>query len=289
MLQPGAKALFSVGIRTVTISNAKASCGVGSGITWDSRSGEEFAEGRIKQRFLWRASASFELLETLRLESGVYWLLQRHIDRIKRSARHFGFVFDEAGVRLALDEVARRHPLGVFRVRLLVDRGGGIATQAFVFEPDMAAAKSAPFPRASKTRKRVALAKQPISSDDEFLCHKTTHRAAYDAFAPGDPNLFDTLLYNERGEITEFTRGNVVAELDGRLVTPASDCCLLPGTLRAELLANRDVSEGVFTCEDLQRATVLWFINSLRGIVPVHLDLSTLAVISTQPRKLHPA
>ena len=277
VIQPGGEAIFSVGIRTVTISNGKASCGVGSGITWDSQCKEEFAEGRIKQRFLWRASASFDLLETLLLESGVYWLLQRHIDRIRRSASHFGFVFDEARVRSALDAVARNHPLGVFRVRLLVDRTGRITTEAFVFKPDMAAAKSMPFPPASETAKRVALAKQPISSDDEFLRHKTTHRAVYDAFAPDSTGLLDTLLYNERGEITEFTRGNVVAELDGELVTPAVECCLLPGTLRAELLANWDLSEHVFTRNDLQRATGLWFINGLRGIIPVHLNVSTFA------------
>ena len=272
VIQPGGKAIFSVGIRTVTIAGAKATCGVGSGITWDSQCREEFAEGRIKQRFLWRASASFDLLETLRLESGVYWLLQRHIDRMRHSASHFGFVFGEAGVRMALDTIAKNNPQGVFRVRLLVDRSGSIAAQAFAFEPDMAAAKSMPFPPANENAKLVALAKQPISSDDEFLRHKTTHRAVYDAFAPDSPDLFDTLLFNERGEITEFTRGNAVAELGGKLVTPAEECGLLPGTLRAELLAKGDVSEHVLTRDELQRATALWFINGLRGIVPARLN-----------------
>ena len=271
VIQPGGKAIFSVGIRTVTIASAKATCGVGSGIVWDSQCQEEFAEGRIKQRFIWRASADFDLLETLRLESGVYWLLQRHIGRMRRSASYFGLVFDEAGVLRALDTVAKSNPQGLFRVRLLVDRGGAITTEAFAFVEDIAAAKSTPFPPVSESAKLVALATQPISSDDEFLRHKTTHRVVYDAFAPASPQLFDTLLYNERGEITEFTRGNIVAELDGKLVTPPESCCLLPGTLRAELLANEVVSERVLTRDDLSRATALWFINGLRGIIPTRL------------------
>lgn len=272
IIQPGGHAIFSVGIRTVTIHKSKATCGVGSGITWDSQCREEFAEGRIKQRFLWRGSAAFSLLETFRLEAGIYWLLQRHIDRMQRSASYFGFVFDERCVRMALDTVAKTHPSGLFRVRLLVDRGGRVATEAFVFAEDTAAAKSIQFPPPTGSETLVGLARVPVSSDDEFLRHKTTHRAVYDAFAPASPNLFDTLLYNQRREITEFTRGNLFAKLDGAIVTPSESCGLLPGTLRAELLASGEVSERIITYEDLQCATALWFVNGLRGVIPTRLD-----------------
>ena len=117
----------------------------------------------------------------------------------------------------------------------------------------------------------VALAGTAISSDDEYLHHKTTHRAVYEAHAPEIADIFDTLLFNERGEITEFTRGNVAVELDGRLVTPPQSSGLLPGTLRAEMLAEGKLIERVLKRDDLDRASEICFLNSLRGMFRVRL------------------
>ena len=67
--------------------------------------------------------------------------------------------------------------------------------------------------------------------------HKTTRRAHYAAFAPA-PGLFDTVLYNAAGEVTESTFGNIAVLLDGRWLTPAlSPAGLLPGVGRAVALS----------------------------------------------------
>ena len=77
------------------------------------------------------------------------------------------------------------------------------------------------------------------------------------------------LLYNEEGEFTEFTRGNLVVELDGALWTPPRECGLLAGVLRDECIERGEVRERAIRREDLERADAVWFINSLRGWVPV--------------------
>ncbi len=256
IVQPGGAALFSVGIRTVTIAHGEAVCGIGSGITWDSNAPAEYEECQIKRRFLLRASAAFDLLESIKLEDGVFWLLDRHCERLERSAEHFGFPFDIAAIETALGETGARHPAGEYAVRLLLSRKGTIRTE------------TRPLP-ATPPDPVVALAAAPVSSEDEFLRYKTTHRAVYETLSPQNPDIFETLLYNERDEITEFTRGNVALELDGRLVTPAESSGLLPGTLRAGLLAQGELIEHVVKLEDLHRATGLWFLNSLRGMFPV--------------------
>lgn len=263
LVRPGGHAVFNVGIRTVSLerdlARGVAHCGIGSGVTWDSDPAAEYAEWLVKRRFLLRASAGFELLETLRLEDGCYWLLARHLARLADSARHFGFVCDEARVRQALADTAERHAAGAWRVRLRLDRRGAPTLERFPLEAAPAAAVV-----------DVALATGRVDSTDEFLCHKTTERALYAPHAPL-PDRFDTLMWNERGELTEFTRGNVVVELDGRRLTPALACGLLPGVLRAELLARGEIAEAVIRCEDLPRATGLWFINSVRGMLPARL------------------
>ncbi len=258
LIRPGGHALFNVGIRTVSINGGEAECGVGSGITADSTAAGEYSEWLIKRRFLLRASASFDLLETLLLRNGEFWLLARHMTRLQAGAEHFGFTLDRQRVHVALEQLAAQHPQGSWRVRLLVDRHGAARTECAALEQGL-------------TEVSVILAAAPIASACEMLYYKTTARDVYARHESPAPGIFDTLLFNERDEITEFTKGNVVVELDGQRVTPPILCGLLPGVLRAELLAQGEIVERVVPRVEFARATGLWFVNSVRGMVPVRL------------------
>ncbi|MBL0076568.1 MAG: chorismate-binding protein [Rhodocyclaceae bacterium] len=264
LIRPGGHATFNVGIRTVTLDNKNgtAECGLGSGITWESSVFEEYAEWLVKRRFLLRASAGFELFETLRLEAKDYTLLERHLSRLQASAEHFGFPMAVELVMAALEVVRADHCEGAWRVRLVLDCHGGVRTQCTALD-------------ATKTDLdlQVMLAKLPVDSADEFLRHKSMPRTSYDVheLAAG---FYDVLLWNERDEITEFTRGNVVVELNGKRLTPMLHCGLLAGTLRAEMLARGEIEEAVIHREDLQRTTGVWFINSVRGMLAVRLTTS---------------
>jgi para-aminobenzoate synthetase/4-amino-4-deoxychorismate lyase len=77
------------------------------------------------------------------------------------------------------------------------------------------------------------------------------------------------MLRNIDGELTEFTAGNLVVELEGRRWTPPRECGLLAGTLRGALLREGSISERVLAAKDLNRATRCWFINGVRGWVEV--------------------
>lgn len=254
VIRPGGHASFSVGIRSVVIDrHGHAECGIGSGIVFDSTVEQEYAEWLVKRRFLLRATADFKLLETLRLEDGAYWLRERHLARLCASAEHFGFACDSARVDAALDVLAAQLPGDAWRVRLLLDRHGDTTTEAYALE-------------ALPTPLRFVLAAAPVDSSDEFLRHKTTRRAVYQSHLP-PAGCFDTLLWNERGELTEFTRGNLVVEIAGRRVTPPVACGLLPGVLRAELLARGEIHERVVYRDELALATGVWFINGVRGML----------------------
>ena len=97
----------------------------------------------------------------------------------------------------------------------------------------------------------------------------------YEAAKQGAPaGAFDVLLHNEDGQLCEFTIGNLLLQLDGVIYTPPIACGLLPGVLRAQLLAQGLVQERVLYLADLERAQGIWLINSVRGWLPVHADLS---------------
>ena len=250
------RACFNVGIRSVWIEGGRAVCGVGGGITWDSTVEGEWAEVIYKSRFVKRASKPFELLETIRLEEGVFTLRDRHLARMENSSRHFRFIFDRATVSSALDRIASQHPRGVWRGRLLLDRNGIVRTEA-------APLNDVP------NHPVFRLADKPVARADEFLLHKTTRRETYDHHAPLGQPAFDTLLWNERGELTEFTRANVVVKLDGILYTPPRSCGLLDGTLRGELIATGVLRERVLTRAELADAETIWWLNGLRGWVEI--------------------
>ncbi|HEX6184914.1 MAG TPA: aminodeoxychorismate synthase component I [Pyrinomonadaceae bacterium] len=257
---PGGDAAFNVAIRTVVLDalTGEAVYGVGGGVTWDSTAGGEYAEALDKARLLAEGAPDFELLETLRLDESGYHLLEEHLTRLEASAEYFGFDVSAGDVREALRRHAEEHiACGARRVRLLVAADG------------RARVESEPLDETPPAPRHVALALTPIDSSDRFLYHKTTRRGVYDARRAERPGLFDVLLWNERGELTEFTNGNLVVELDGERLTPPREAGLLAGTFRAELLRRGRVAERVLTREDLSRATRVWFVNGVRGWVEV--------------------
>ena len=257
-LTPNQEAVFSVAIRTalLDLETGRAEYGVGGGIVWDSDAAEEYEEAWSKADVL-AGSAPFDLLETLLWEAGTYALLDRHLDRLQASAEFFGFDASRDRVKAALLAHGQQRPEGAWRVRLRLPPDGAPQIESAALSP----LPSGPMP--------VGLARTPVCRTDKFLCHKTTRRAVYEAHRSAQPDCFDVLLWNEEGELTEFTIGNLVIEQGGRLWTPPRGCGLLDGTRRAELLAQGRLQERILRREDLDLASRIWLVNSVRGCVSV--------------------
>ncbi len=254
---PGAlRATFNVPIRTLVLQGDQVRCGIGSGITSGAEADAEWAEWQHKRAFAVRASAPFDLLETLALDNGQLHHRTDHLERLHRAAAHFNYPWDAAAVQRCLQTLATAHPQGLWRVRLLLDAAGQPRAEAFALQP-------------TAEPVRLQLATRPfVEAHSEFVRHKTTRRAHYAAFAPtasDAPGVFDTVLWNEEGEITETTFGNIAVLLDGQWVTPPLHCGLLPGVGRAVALREGRVQEAVVRLQDLPRVQGWAFINSLRG------------------------
>ncbi|SFU62929.1 para-aminobenzoate synthetase / 4-amino-4-deoxychorismate lyase [Polaromonas sp. YR568] len=261
VVRPGGAATFNVPIRTVTLRGNAARCGIGSGITSGATAEGEWREWGLKQAFVQRASAPFELLETLGLADGELRDADAHLVRMSQAAQHFGYAWDARHVQGALQSVADAHAQGAWRVRLLLDSTGRARAEAYALA-------------VSPARVRLQLAQRALDeAHGEFVRCKTTRRAHYDAFTPTLPDVFDTLLWNADGELTECTRGNVAFLLDGRWVTPPLRCGLLAGVGRARALQDGRIrEEAVVHVQDLPRVRALAFVNSLRGWIPADLD-----------------
>lgn len=258
-ITPEKEAIFNVPIRTVLIENetGKATYGVGGGITWDSTAEDEYDEVIAKALLLEEERPRFSLLESLLLSDGEYFLLHEHLQRLKASAKYFNYSITIESIRTDLLVHAASFPNGDYKVRLLVNSKG---------EPII---ESKPMMQASDFN--CQLADQPVDQDNAFLYHKTTNRKVYEEFQRKYPDSFDVLLWNKEGELTEFTNGNLVVEMDDAYYTPPVSSGLLAGTFRNSLIQEGKVLEKTLTVKDLEKCQNIWFINSVRKWVPITL------------------
>lgn len=266
----GRRAQFNVAIRTIHVdrrghTGSTASFGTGSGIVWDSDPSREYRECQIKALLLRQPEAEFSLLETMLFTParGVR-LRSRHLARLADSAVYFDFEVNIHAVEEELDRVISNLSQQPARLRLTLDRHGRVSIDAQVVEP-------IPKVRGVRGPLKVGWAKEPVDSTSKFLFHKTTCREVYTLALKHRPDCDDVLLWNERGEVTESCRANLIVERHGRLTTPPLSSGLLPGTLRAELLQRGRIHEQLITKEEIELAERVFLINSVRGWARVSL------------------
>lgn len=271
---------MSVAIRTLTLTASTAqaggtdglrgSMGIGAGIVLDSVAADEHEECRLKARFLMGAEPGFELFETMYAtrEDGVRHV-ERHLRRLSSSAATLGFGFDEARIRGEISARCATLPAQMpHRMRLALSKSGVTQISAAILAPLADAIVGVLLgPEAQFA---------PTHAADPLLRHKTTRRADYDrgwreAEAKG---AFDTLFFNERGELTEGGRSNVFVKLAGQWWTPPLASGVLPGVMRSVLLDEASglrAGEKVLTRSDVLNAEALLVCNALRGAVPARL------------------
>lgn len=257
---PGGDCRFNVAIRTLEIDDkGRGRLGVGSGIVIDSEPEREYAECLLKARFLSALDPGFVLIETLRLESGCFPLLDLHLLRLETSARSLGFLCPGVEIRRDLELLADRCPLGVHRVRLTLNHAGEWQIRSVELAEDY-------------SPKSAIIADDVLDPDDYLLRHKTSARSRYDKALQALANradIFDAIFLNSRGEVCEGARSNVFVERDGVLITPPVGCGLLPGVLRRSLLDSGRAVEQVLVIEDLLGDDRVYLGNALRGLVGV--------------------
>lgn len=260
-IAPNRKARFNVAIRTALVDKqeSKAEYGVGGGIVWDSTPADEYDEALLKARVLTDPpQKEFCLFETLLWtpEDG-YYLLDRHVARILDSAEYFSFAAEDPRNKIRQFLIGLSSGLDApQRVKVFLNSKGEVSGEARGFQP-------------SDKIFKVCLAGGPVNSNDRFLFHKTTNREPYERAAVA--GFDDVLLFNEKGELTEFTIGNLVVQMAGNLFTPPVECGLLGGTFRAELIARSEVKERVLRVQDLAGCEAVFLVNSLRKWVRVLL------------------
>lgn len=268
-IEANGDAAFNVAIRTLRLTEiengrGKAELGVGGAIVADSDPQVEWREALTKGAFV-RASGpdhcapAIDLIETMRFEpSGGIAELESHIQRMRDSATALGIVFDRHEARNQIHALCFDIDYPAC-IRLMASRGGALSLEA------------RPLPEPWPEPARVILLPLPVDPGDWRLRHKTTDRGFYDDArrAAIDEGAHEAVFVRDDGHLTEGTITNVFVERDGMLLTPPTSLGLLPGILRARLLAVGRAREETLTISDLEGGFLLG--NALRGLIPAIL------------------
>ena len=254
-IEPDGDAAFNVLIRTLewNLGSTKALLGLGSGLVVDSSAGNEWDECLLKGDFVRREAQDFDLIETMGFDpsEGIVEL-ERHLDRMKKSAEDLDFQFDRHAARNELQAATFGRKQRAM-VRLLLSRSGAMAIQLKTYDDP----KELPV--------RVAVRPLPVESTDFRLRYKTTDRRFLD-LTRQQAGEFETIFVDPEGQLTEGSRTSIFVERDGKLLTPPLSRGLMPGILRAKLIDEGRAEEAELSPADLKDGFYVG--NIVRGLIP---------------------
>jgi para-aminobenzoate synthetase/4-amino-4-deoxychorismate lyase len=216
---------------------------VGGAVVWDSDIQDEWKETLTKTKFL---CGDFFLIETMKVEQGRILFRDEHIARLKKSADYFGFSLNKE----TFDIQPERDGI----LRLTVDKYGRHTIEY----------KDLNSPRNT----HVKISPVRVDSADIFLYHKTSYRPY---FQVNYDILYDELFFNEKEELTEGSRTNIIIEIQGCKYTPPVSCGLLNGIYRQAMLDGGECVEKIIRRQELAQAEHIYCVNSVRGLQEVTL------------------
>jgi branched-chain amino acid aminotransferase len=216
---------------------------------------------RADDEALLRGGAAWE---TVRVNAGRPFAVDRHLARLVRSAAHLRLPEPTGAEELVAEVVAAAGP------------GDGVL-RIYRTEHDLVVTVSALPPGLEELRRRgLALRSLEVGRPVPLLAgvKTTSYAAAFAARAEAERAGFDDVLFLEGGRVLETSTANVWWRDADTLSTPAAGPGVLPGVTRAVVLelaraSGLRVREGAFTLGALVRSEEAFTTSSIREVVPV--------------------
>lgn len=222
------------------------------------------------------------LFETLRTWKGNATLLDRHLDRIRRSAATLGLRLDprnepnSAAVH-RLCTAAGFNADSDARLRITMTGGSGADGASTLWMT------AGPLPPELPDTQGIRIDRTMlVDPADPLVRHKTLNywRRRIEQERAAAEQADEVLCVTPDGLVCEGTRANIFLVERGRLLTPGADGPLLAGILRGVAIerarsAGIEVVEGPVHLAAITDADEAFLTNSLRGIVPIGRLLGT--------------
>ncbi|WP_028655707.1 aminotransferase class IV [Nocardioides sp. J54] len=212
------------------------------------------------------------VFEAVKVVGGEPFALQRHLDRLERSAEGLGLVgFDLADVRRGVAAVLEGDPLPLGRLRITVTGGNAplgsgrgndpltviVVASPMEPAPETTAVITVPWPR----NERGALAGLKTTSYGENVVALARAQAA---------GASEAVFANLAGHLCEGTGTNVFYVVDGQVRTPTLASGCLAGVTRALLIEWFGATEVDEPIEVAAGADEVFLVSTTRDVQGVH-------------------
>jgi branched-chain amino acid aminotransferase len=215
------------------------------------------------------------VFEALKITSAGAFAVQRHLDRMSRSAKSLGLPApDHAVVRGAIEAVCADQAWEVGKIRITYTGGEGPLGSQAAYGPATLVVIAEPTdpPAASVS---IVTAPWRRNENGALTGVKSTSYAENVrglAYAH-DRNASETIFLNTAGDVCEGTGTNIFCAFGNRVVTPPLAAGCLAGITRALLLEWCDIYEEDFTLAEAADADEVFITSSLRDVQGVaHWD-----------------
>jgi branched-subunit amino acid aminotransferase/4-amino-4-deoxychorismate lyase len=213
------------------------------------------------------------LFETMRAYNSKIVYLDKHIARIKNSAKLLGITSSYSGIKLKkiIKRIVDLSGNIDAYVRLILwneDDGNGILVFTKKYKPYSSQKYNAGFSGSiSRFRQDENAILARFKTTSQILYQLSLHEAKKRGFD-------EAIILNSRGYLAEGSRSNIFLVKSKALFTPSLACGCLDGITRKVVfaLAKKNkikVYEGNFTLQDLYNADEAFLTNSLIGIMPL--------------------
>jgi branched-chain amino acid aminotransferase len=216
------------------------------------------------------------LFETFRTWRGHPTLLDRHLDRLQRSARSLGLPLADVVLPTAHDVEALRRDVphvGDHRLRIVLTGGRDSSQGATLWM------RAQPLPPPLPTAPAIVCDGIPLWEGNPLLHHKTLNYwsrqlAHKQTVAQGADEVLTYTAEDDDVFLWEGSRTNLFVVRDDLLVTPPLDAPILPGIMRAVVLDGAkklgiNTMEGPIPRGSIERVSEAFLTNSARGIWPI--------------------
>jgi branched-chain amino acid aminotransferase len=223
------------------------------------------------------------IYETMRSYEGVVFMLDRHLERLRRSGSLIKLGLPEdAYLKDAVLRALRSNKLADAYVRITVSRGKGPIglDPGLCEEPSLIvfAEQFRPYPESlyregvkliiAQTRRNLAAAIDPKIKSLNFLNNILAKIEAKEMGA------YEAVMLNGEGFMAEGTVSNIFFVAGGALCTPSAEAGILDGITRElviglALMEGIEVREGKFKPEELLGASEAFFTNTTSEVMPV--------------------
>ncbi|NLT50773.1 MAG: aminodeoxychorismate synthase component I [Ignavibacteria bacterium] len=254
--------IFNVAIRTaeIDLKSNTGEIGIGSGIVWDSNPDAEYEECLLKSNFLTKPDKEFYIFESMLIENREIFLKDLHISRLKNAAEFFLFPFNEKELHKKLQGAAKNtEEKSRYKLKIILYKFGGFQSFQEII------------PKKEKRNWKAVISESRINSENKFQYFKTSNRQLYDKELKKYSKMgFDEVIYfNEKEELAEGARTNIILEKDNCYFTPPVSSGILDGCYRQFLLRDKKVIEKKLYRADLDNADKIYAINSVREMIEI--------------------